>query len=744
LALPEEVATPVIFALLRDRIYLRTELDITAYPDAHERLNAEVERVRQFLETHDAAEVFLERILGEQTLEALVSRQQVLALMEQAERKRLAALHNPPPHCPQCQAQLADSWDCDGCGFELESPERLARKHSSSLSPTAYLPLFHLPVPDPSRQRLLILDANRTLDWELAAAQLPFPSPWSALTLADQNMLIVERAASRVYEVGPSGKLKWALDPAKNPALKLQQPVKATYYEPEGLILVVDQGQHRVLAVDRDHTLHWQYGAESDQLASPSDIQRTFAGTYLITDTGHDRVIEVQGQTVIRSFGPELGLVTPIFAERLLNGYTLIVDAGNYRVLAVDEDDDVAYECFYYKEEMGEDMRMDHPTQVVRGPKQNLILMDADKVLELLPAKRQLIWSSLIEHLFRRLEIKTDEGEKQEKYAHSFFQHKMPTMDDLMARMKQRRDSGISARLMANFNRLLEVRRDLDSRRASRPKVQTLSRKPLSLPAIYCLDRTYHHVLQLDRQGKPVWHFGTHPEYRLQRPQHVTEAGSTLLIADTSNHRVIEVDPADGSVLLVLGGKTERLLNRPRSAWRTLAGHTLIADEGNRRLVELDAQGQVVWEYKNLAQLSTPYFAAEQGNGTILFADWALQMVKEIGRDGSLLWSYGQSRRVGSGLNQLSGPEYVVRLPAGSTLIADTHNNRVLEVAPNRSVLWEFGGTEALPLTTPSFCKRLPDGHTLIAYDGYRQLLEVDKSGTPCWHFELGNAPLVR
>jgi DNA-binding beta-propeller fold protein YncE len=750
IVLPAEVASPIIFALLRDRFYLRTEADINAYPDAYERLNREVERVRQFLETHDAAEVLLERILGAQSLEALVSRQQVLALIEQAERQRLAALHNPPQHCPHCQAALEGSWDCDGCGFELESPERLTRKQASSLSPTAYLTLFHVPVPDPQRQRLLMLDINRTLDWELEAAQLPFPSPWSALTLANQNLLIVDRDKGRVYEVGPSGKLKWALDPAKNPALKLSQPVKVTYYEPDELILIVDQGQHRVIAVDRHQTLHWQYGVlgaagpSPEQLDHPSDIQRTFSGTYLIADTGNDRVLEVQEQTVVRSFGPELGLITPTFAERLLNGHTLIVDAGNYRVLEVDEEHDVVYECFYFKEEMGDDMRMDLPTHAVRGPKQNLILMDQDKVLELLPAKRQLIWSSLLEHLFRRLEIKADEGDKQEKYAHSFFQHKMPTMDDLLERMKKRRDSGVSARLMANFNRLLEVRRELDSRRASRPKVQTLSRTPLSTPPIYCLDRTYHHVLQLDRKGKPVWHFGTHPEYRLQRPQHVTETGQSLLIADTGNHRVVEVDSVTGNVLLVLGGKTERLLNRPRSAWRTLAGHTLIADEGNRRLVELDAQGQVLWEYKNVAQLVTPYFVAEQGHGTILFADWALQMVKEIGRDGSLLWSYGQSRRVGSGANQLSGPEFAVRLPAGSTLIADTHNNRVLEVAPNRSILWEFGGTEALPMVTPSFCRRLSDGNTLIAYDGYRQLIEVDKSGTPRWHFELGNAPMVR
>jgi hypothetical protein len=755
LTLDPILALPLMREILADKFYQQCEKTLPEDAESVASIETSIEEARQFLETHDAVDLQLENLL-DQSVSVWLTRQDLIMRISLRQRE-VEAANTPPEQCPSCHEYLNNSWDCPGCGLELDSPERINRKQKSSLSPFANLPQNHILTADASRRRLVLLDQNRTLDWVLDEQPLGEIIPWNALWLANKNLLVVDRHNSQIYECGPSGQIKWTL-PQTSAETQLSQPFKLSCFQQDSteLILIVDQGNHRVLASDRSGAIHWQYGVQgtpgSDhgQLDLPSDMQWTYSGSCLIADTGNNRVLEVdraEGK-IIRSFGEEVGLFGPVFAQRLFNDNTLIVDAGNYRVLELDPDGDLVNECFYFREEMGEEMRMDLPIHVMRGEKQNLILLDEEKIIELLPHKRRLIWSSLLEHLARRVEIAEDNQGAGEQYTQSFFQYKMPSMEELIDRLRKKDNKqqldGLNARLMANFQRLLDVRREMDSQRAQRSKARQLKNTDMQYP-IFSLDRTHHYVMQLDRKGKPLWHFGSDPSQRLLRPQHIIETeDDTLLITDTGNHRVLEVLAQSQDVLSRIGGKSEGILNQPRSAFRTLAGHTLIADQGNRRLVEISKRGQIIWQYKHITQIVSPYFACEQGTGTILFADWALQMVKEISRDGTLIWSYGQSRRVGNGPNQLSSPEYAVRLASGATLIADTHNNRVIEVAPNRHILWQFNGTESIPLLNPSFCKRLPNGNTLIAFDSYRQLLEVDAEGSPCWHFELGNAPLVR
>lgn len=758
ISLEADYALPAIVSALSGKFYQLTEIELASVPVALSRIEAEAEVIRSFLEHHDSADVKLSELVESHGLETLLTRQEVLLLIERARHE--ASLH-PPKICPACTAPLT-SWDCESCGFELDSPERLERRKHSSLTPTSNLPKFHLLVADPTRGRLLQLDQNRTLDWSLEAESVSSNNPnhklWSqpvsALVLPNKNLLVVDQWLGEVYECGPTGQIKWVLNQRVNMDAALNQPVKATYDVEKSLYLIVDQGNHRVFAVDAGHKIQWQFGLKGkagggpDQLNNPSDLQWTHQGTALIADTDNHRVIEIarSDNSLVKVFGPELGLNTPVFAQRLPDEHTLIVDAGNYRVLELDAEGDLISECFYFKEEMGPAMRMDRPIHAIRGHKKNLVLIDADKLIELLPGKNRLIWSSLIEHLARRVDIQEDVQQKGEQYNRSFYQYRLLSMEQIVERFKNRKIDGedLGSKLMATFHRLLEVKRELDAERAERSKVKRYKRSPLLDIPLYLIDRTHRLIIQIDRLGKPVWYLGDESETRLQRPGHITVTDSTMLIADTIGQKVFEVDLETRQLTLSLGDKTSDLFNCPRSAWRTLSGNILVADQGNRRLVELNARGDKVWEFKHVARVVSPYYASEQGTGTILYVDWALQQVLEISRDGTVVWSYGQSRRVGSGPNQLSCPEYAVRLPEGSTLIADTRNNRVIEVAPNRSIIWQYSGLEVLPLENPSYCKRLTDGHTLIAYDNQRQLIEVDGDGQPCWHFRLGNASLIR
>lgn len=752
-----ETAEAAILEILTEKLYQRFEITLDRHEEELERFKQEASKIRVFLQNHDSQEVSLENIIGEYKLSTLVVRQEVLNIIEThairkaiEEKKKL----QPPSNCPGCDAKLMAKWDCSSCGMEVDSPPRIKKKAMSSVAPITNLAQFHIQFADPARGRLVMLDANKTLDWDLNPDKLNGIIPFDTLWLANKNLLVLDSQAGQLFECGPSGKIKWE----SSPEVDLNQPVKVTYFEneEENFFIVVDQGNHRVVSFDRDSTVLWSYGqkgvasADKRHLNTPSDIQRTYDGTYLITDTGNDRVIEIEGNNIIRSWGQNQGLVSPAYAERLTNGDTLIVDAGNYRVLQINSDKEVIAECFYFKEEMGSEMRIDRPTRVIRGQKKNLIIMDEERIMEVLPEKQRLIWSSLIEHLAKRLDIKGDDLDVQEQYSKSFYQHKLPDMNDMLKRLKDSNklasSAGLAQKLMENLNKLVETRRELDLLRAEQTTVKMAEGVKLQPIPIYSVDRTYHQVVQIDRKGTPQWYFCNHPNYPLLRPAHVTQTENSLLIADNGNKRILEVNKETKEVMLCIGSKTDRKLNQPRSAFRMLSGNTLVADQGNRRLVEFDSEGNEIWEFKNPREVSSPYYAMELGTGNILFVDNALQMVKEITKKGQVIWAYGQSRRVGKGPNQLSSPEYAFRLPNGATLIADARNNRVIEVAPTLKILWGFrvSRDKTYELESPTFCQRLAGGNTLIAHDNYRKLVEVDRKGHVRWEFELGQKALIR
>lgn len=762
IVLDPAVAIPAIMLALSQKLAQQTGLELQAHEDVIKRFETLAEDYRVSLESYDSVEVLVEDILTEidpvPRLETFLTRQDILSLMASEQLSGQLAgqkVIRPPASCPVCSRKLKGSWDCWYCFFELESPNRREKKLRTSLDSLGALPRFQLLLADPKRRRLLILDDTKTIDWQLQGYDMACPHPWGGLWLPNQNLLVVDREGSRVFECSPTGQLQWTLDQTLSPDHVLNGPVKATYFSEEydELFLIVDQGHHRVLVIDRKQKILWQYGWRGvagngpGQLSSPTDLQLTADGTYLIADTGNHRVIEVNQQEIIREWGPVQGLQSPVYAQRLWDGDTLVVDAGNYRLLELDPDGEIVTECFYFTEEMGDELRIDLPTHVIRREKKSVVLMDEDKIIEILIPKRRLVWSSLLKHLARRVEIGRDAFDKSDSYVQSFYQYRIPTLQELLSRLREENrlesSSGIAARIYENLNALVEQRRERDRERAARPQVKRLDDARLSEVPLVIIDRTNQQVVRVDRDGEPIWYFGTDPEYKLLRPTHVCLGEESVLIADTNHDRVLEISLTDGEILQIIGGKDDPTLSRPRSAWRTVNGNTLIADQGHKRLAEFDGGGTQVWEFSKNREISYPFYARELGKGTILFVDWALHVVKEINRAGELIWQYGTSSRMGHEDNQLASPEYAMALPSGAMLIADTGNHRIIEVSPKRRLLWEFSANKKYNLVRPNYCARLINGNTLIAYNTYRNLLEVDREGEALWHFELGNEPVV-
>jgi hypothetical protein len=155
----------------------------------------------------------------------------------------------------------------------------------------------------------------------------------------------------RVFEIDRKGKIKWQYGQTGVSGAgpnQLNHPVSAVYTR-HNSVLIADQGNHRVVHLQRKGKgakIAWQYGTtgvsgnDTNQLDSPSCVQRLGSGNYLIADTGNNRVIEVtrKGELVWQYGQPEDTDVLngPTYACHLHGDNILITDSGNNRILVVD------------------------------------------------------------------------------------------------------------------------------------------------------------------------------------------------------------------------------------------------------------------------------------------------------------------------------------------------------------------------------------------------------------------------
>jgi len=190
------------------------------------------------------------------------------------------------------------------------------------------------------------------------------------------------------------------------------------------------------------------------------------------------------------------------------------------------------------------------------------------------------------------------------------------------------------------------------------------------------------------------------------------------------------------------------------------------------RLVELDADGKVVWEHKppSVAVIFTPL-----PNGHVVYAYGGSPTgVVEIDRDQKPVWNYvskcpqviGSARLAdGNTLVAEQGPPKVLevdpkgevvhatplvtsdphfhqqvrnvqKLANGNILAAHEGEGAAREVDPDGKVVWEYTGVAMCGTAL-----RLENGNTLIACGTQKRVIEVDKAGKIVWEFSDKDAP---
>lgn len=102
----------------------------------------------------------------------------------------------------------------------------------------------------------------------------------------------------------------------------------------------------------------------------------------------------------------------------------------------------------------------------------------------------------------------------------------------------------------------------------------------------------------------PEWTLGADDDYRVLNEQHnpdyiPADGRPAVLVADSQNDRIVEYRRAEGSWVRTWTW-TDDGMAWPRDADRLPNGHTLVGDTNSGRVLEVDADGEVVWSVDGL------------------------------------------------------------------------------------------------------------------------------------------------
>ncbi|HUD46658.1 MAG TPA: hypothetical protein VMR33_07500 [Candidatus Baltobacteraceae bacterium] len=204
-------------------------------------------------------------------------------------------------------------------------------------------------------------------------------------------------ADNRVLLVGPYGEIVWQYgqfgQSGTGPDL-LNTPVQCTYL-PSQDVLITDQANNRIIEVNFQKEIVWQYpGSDTnaaDQLNSPNSAELLENGHVLIADQGNNRSLEVtSADKIVQILTVGGTLNTLAFASRLPDGDTLLTDSGNARIVEVNAHDKVVWE--YFTDTASESVAAPLPTRAVRLHDGNTLISDQfnNRVILIDHAKRIL------------------------------------------------------------------------------------------------------------------------------------------------------------------------------------------------------------------------------------------------------------------------------------------------------------------------------------------------------------------
>ena len=279
----------------------------------------------------------------------------------------------------------------------------------------------------------------------------------------------------------------------------------------------------------------------------------------------------------------------------------------------------------------------------------------------------------------------------------------------------------------------------------------------LTAGTLFAADPPQHRVLAQDKGhvaivgpgGKVEWEvpckYNSHDIARLPNGNLLLHTGPATVTEMTPEKEVVwsyTAKPKAG-----YDGRVE-----VHSFQRLADGNTMVAESGNRRIVEVDADGKIVKEVPLKVDHPHPHrdtrMARKLATGNYLVCHEADGCVREYDSSGKVVWEYaldlnGRPRADGHG-PEGHGTEVfgAVRLPNGNTLIAGGNNNRVIEVDGAGKVVWSIDQKElpGITLAWVTTLQVLPSGNVIVgnchAGPDNPQLFEVTRDKKVVWSFK--------
>jgi hypothetical protein len=187
---------------------------------------------------------------------------------------------------------------------------------------------------------------------------------------------------------------------------------------------------------------------------------------------------------------------------------------------------------------------------------------------------------------------------------------------------------------------------------------------------------------------------------------------------------------------------------RPGSDPSTLPADVLIADHQNNRLVIVDPQGRLRWQFPRPGDLArgqtflSPDDAFFSPDGRYIIAtqedDYVISVIDVATR--KIVYRYGRPGVPGSGPDRLWNPDDAMLTPAGEIVAADIKNCRIVMIKPPaRSLSHEIGTTgnclhrPPASFGSPNGAFPLTDGNYLVTEINDDWADEVSLTGKVAW-----------
>src|SRR5260370_39006390 len=205
---------------------------------------------------------------------------------------------------------------------------------------------------------------------------------------------------------------------------------------------------------------------------------------------------------------------------------------------------------------------------------------------------------------------------------------------------------------------------------------------------------------------------------------------------------------------VLIGGAI--LLSGPVSKGQTSSkfnqhGNILITDQFNNRVIEIDPDGNIVWQFGNgpgdtAANTIVGTNDAERVGSLTLMSGTGIppgatkncqksgcvdNRVILVDPEGRIVCQYGQFGVTGFGPNQLNTPVQNTYLPNGNVLITDQGNERIIEVRrADNAIVWQYGengvmGIGPNQLNNPNAADLLANADILISDENNNRAIEV-------------------